>query len=93
MFERFTEQARRTLFFARYEASQLGDLTIESEHLLLGLVREGKGLAAHIFGSLHVPVDQIRRDIEGRAAIRPKVSTSVEMPCQSSLPRTHGSAE
>ena len=63
-----------------YEASQLGDLTIESEHLLLGLIREGKGLAAHIFGTQYVPLGQIRRDIKGREAIRPKVSTSVEMP-------------
>jgi len=40
MFERFTEQARRTIFFARYEASQFGSTQIESEHLLLGLIRE-----------------------------------------------------
>jgi ATP-dependent Clp protease ATP-binding subunit ClpC len=39
MFERYTESARRTLFFARYEASQLGSASIESEQLLLGLIR------------------------------------------------------
>ena len=44
MFERFTERARRVLFFARYEASQLGSASIDTEHLLLGLIREGKGL-------------------------------------------------
>ena len=43
MFERYTERARRVLFFARYEASQLGSISIETEHLLLGLIREGKG--------------------------------------------------
>ena len=37
---RYTEQARRTMFFARYEASQFGAESIESEHLLLGLMRE-----------------------------------------------------
>jgi ATP-dependent Clp protease ATP-binding subunit ClpC len=42
MFERYTERARRVLFFARYEASQL-DISIETEHLLLGLIREAKG--------------------------------------------------
>ena len=42
MFERYTERARRVLFFARYEASQLGSISIETEHLLLGLIREGK---------------------------------------------------
>ena len=41
MFERYTERARRVLFFARYEATQLGSTSIETEHLLLGLIREG----------------------------------------------------
>ena len=49
MFERYTERARRVLFFARYEASQLGSTAISSEHLLLGLLREGKGLTSRIF--------------------------------------------
>ncbi len=40
MFERYTEKARRTIFFARYEAAQHGSLYIEVPHLLLGLVRE-----------------------------------------------------
>ena len=44
MFERFTEKARRVIFFARYEASQFGSPYIESEHLLLGVVREDKAL-------------------------------------------------
>jgi len=40
MLERFTERARRVIFFARYEASQFGSTTIETEHLLLGLLGE-----------------------------------------------------
>ena len=40
MFERYTEKARRVIFFARYEASQFGAPAIEPEHLLLGLMRE-----------------------------------------------------
>ncbi|HEX9199721.1 MAG TPA: Clp protease N-terminal domain-containing protein [Acidobacteriaceae bacterium] len=40
MFERYTERARRVIFFARYEASQFGSPNIESEHMLLGLLRE-----------------------------------------------------
>ena len=43
MFERFTEKARRTIFFARYEASQFGSQYIESGHLLLGLLRDLTG--------------------------------------------------
>ena len=45
MFERYTEKARRVIFFARYEASQFGSPDIETEHLLLGVLREGKDLA------------------------------------------------
>ena len=45
MFERYTEKARRVIFFARYEASQFGSPYIETEHLLLGLLREDKALA------------------------------------------------
>ena len=40
MFERYTEVARRTIFFARYEASVFGSPYIETEHLLLALLRE-----------------------------------------------------
>ena len=45
MFERYTEKARRSIFFARYEASQFGSPSIETEHLLLGLLREDPGAA------------------------------------------------
>ena len=80
MFERYTERARRVLFFARYEASQLGSISIETEHLLLGLIREGKGLTSRIFQRSHLSLDSIRKDIEGRTVFREKVSTSVEIP-------------
>ena len=45
MFERYTEKARRVIFFGRYEASQFGSPCIETEHLLLGLLHEDKALA------------------------------------------------
>jgi ATP-dependent Clp protease ATP-binding subunit ClpC len=77
MFERYTEPARRALFFSRYEASLLGSLSIETEHLLLGLIREEKGLASRI---LERSLENIRNDIEGRTVSREKVATSVEIP-------------
>ena len=80
MFERYTERARRVLFFARYEASQLGSNSIETEHLLLGLIREGKGLTSRIFARSHLSLENIRKEIEGRTVFREKVSTSVEIP-------------
>ena len=80
MFERYTERARRVLFFARYEASQLGSISIETEHLLLGLIREGKGLTNRIFARSHLSLENIRKEVEGRTVFREKVSTSVEIP-------------
>ena len=68
------------LFFARYEASQLGSMSIETEHLLLGLIREGKGLTSRIFARSHLSLENIRKEIEGRTVFREKVSTSVEIP-------------
>ena len=80
MFERYTEQARRVLFFGRYEASQLGSVSIETEHLLLGLIRESKGLASRIFARSNLPIEKIRAEIQRRVVIRAMVSTSVEIP-------------
>jgi ATP-dependent Clp protease ATP-binding subunit ClpC len=80
MFELYTESARRVLFFARYEASQLGTTTIETEHLLLGLIREPKGTVARILALSHVSLESLRREIEGRSVFREKIATSVEIP-------------
>ena len=79
MFERYTEKARRVIFVARYEASQFGSPYIETEHLLLGLLREDKALANRFLRS-HAAVESIRKQIEGHTTIREKVSTSVDLP-------------
>ena len=81
MFERYTEKARRTVFFARYEASQFGSAYIETEHLLLGVLREDKPLV-RIFLPAHGAVDLIRNEIES-ATMKPETepqSTSVDLP-------------
>ncbi|MBI4470927.1 MAG: ATP-dependent Clp protease ATP-binding subunit ClpC, partial [Acidobacteria bacterium] len=79
MFERYTEKARRVIFFARYEASQLGASAIEAEHILLGLLREDKGLTSRLLRSPTV-IESMRKEIESRAVVKEKVSTSVELP-------------
>src|SRR3989454_5903430 len=79
MFERYTERARRVIFFARYEASQFGSTTIETEHLLLGLIREDKNLTNRFLRN-HSSIESIRKEIEGRTTIREKVSTSLDLP-------------
>ena len=77
MFERYTEKARRVIFFARYEASQFGSPYIETEHLLLGIVREDKGLANRF---LKAEAASIRQQVENQTTIRQSVSTSVDLP-------------
>jgi enamine deaminase RidA (YjgF/YER057c/UK114 family) len=75
MFERYTERARRVLFFARYEASATASLSIEPEHLLLALIRE----RVEPVVQSNVPVETIRSALADRAANHP-VPTSVEIP-------------
>jgi ATP-dependent Clp protease ATP-binding subunit ClpC len=78
MFERFTEKARRVIFFGRYEASQFGSPYIETERLLLGLLREDKGLNRRFLPPS--ALDRIRLEIERTAVTREKGSTSVDLP-------------
>ncbi|HSZ63348.1 MAG TPA: Clp protease N-terminal domain-containing protein [Terriglobales bacterium] len=80
MFERYTEKARRVIFFARYEASAFGSPYIESEHLLLGFLRESKALSAKVFSGPLFTVDDIRREIEKHTTFREKIATSVDLP-------------
>jgi ATP-dependent Clp protease ATP-binding subunit ClpC len=77
MFERYDESARRVLFLSRYAASELGSPSIETEHVLLGLLREPTGPAGRILGAL--PLD-IYKDLKDRAAGREKLPASVEIP-------------
>ena len=86
MFERYTEKARRVIFFARYEASQFGSPYIETEHLLLGLLREDKALTNRFLRS-HASVESIRKQIEAHTTIREKVSTSVDLPLSNECKR------
>jgi len=79
MFERFTESARRFIFIARYEASNYGSPYIETEHLLLGLLREDRPLALRFLGGAKVD-SGIRIEIESRIERGEPIGTSVEIP-------------
>src|SRR5229473_4823841 len=77
MFERFTERARRAIFFGRYEASTLSTGWIETEHLLLGLFKEDRVLAQKL------PIEAkeaIRKQIEALPRPNPSIPTSVDLP-------------
>ncbi len=64
MFERFTDRARRVVVLAQEEARLLNHNYIGTEHLLLGLIHEGEGLAAKALESLGVTLDQVRSQVE-----------------------------
>ena len=77
MFERYTEKARRVIFFARYEASQYGSAYIDTEHILLALLREDRPLMRHLRLDL---APEIRDEIHKVVPRGKRVSTSVELP-------------
>ncbi|HLH80126.1 MAG TPA: Clp protease N-terminal domain-containing protein, partial [Chthonomonas sp.] len=64
MWQRFTERARRVVFFAQEEAGRLGENYVSTEHLLLGLVRESDSVAARILERMGVSLGRIRSEIE-----------------------------
>jgi ATP-dependent Clp protease ATP-binding subunit ClpC len=78
MFERYTEGARRVIFFARYEASQYGSPAIEPELLLLGLLKEYPSLLEKQLP--HDSVTNLRTGIEPELKKRQRFATSVEVP-------------
>ena len=80
MFEKFTEKAKRVLFLARYEASQMGSRVIGTEHLLLGLLKEGEEITRELFQRANIAADMLRAELEEIGPSREKISTSVEIP-------------
>ena len=95
MFGRYTEDARRVLFLARSEATKLGSTSIQAEHLLLGLIKESKGITSLVFARSHLSLDMIRKEIARRTAFREKVPTSAEIPFSAQTKRVlqHAAAE
>src|ERR1051326_5188706 len=84
MFERYTERARRVIFFARYEASQFGSTTIETEHMLLGLIREDNNLMNRVSNGW---AKGIRDEITSQMTVHEKVSPSVDLPLSNECKR------
>jgi len=83
MFEKFTDRARKVINLARQEAERLGHEFIGTEHILLGLVKEGSGVAANVLENLDVDLEKVRIEVEKY------VSTPGEtMSAASSLPFT-----
>jgi ATP-dependent Clp protease ATP-binding subunit ClpC len=80
MFERFNEHVRRSLFFARYEASRSSSRSIGSEHLLLGMLREADPVMTELIERLDVDVRTLRDELLGDRVSVERVSTSPDLP-------------
>jgi ATP-dependent Clp protease ATP-binding subunit ClpC len=82
MFERYTEGARGTVFFARYEAAQIGSAYIETEHILLGLLREDRALFRRLLPD--VEYESIRKEVITHTRLEggKKTAPSADLPPQ-----------
>ncbi len=100
MFERFTERARRVIVLAQEEARLLNHGSIGSEHLLLGIVHEGQGVAVRALESLDVSLAAVRRAVEravqpgavgnvGAIPFTPRAKKSLENALRESLQLGH----
>src|SRR5213076_2117193 len=78
MFERFTDRARRVLVLAQEEARLLNHNFIGTEHILLGLIHEGEGVAAKALESLGISLEAVREKVE--ETIGPAVSSPTGSP-------------
>ncbi len=72
-FERFTERAKKVLTFAQEEAERSHHSYMGTEHLLLGLLREGDGIAAKVLSNLGVEMDKVRQSIESVLARKERI--------------------
>src|SRR5207248_3197386 len=63
MWQRFTERARRVVCFAQEEAARLGENYVGTEHLLVGLIREGDGLGARVLIKNDADLERVRREV------------------------------
>ncbi len=89
MWQFFTERARKVMELARKEAIKLGHNVIGTEHILLGLIAEGEGVAAQVLNRLGVDIDDVRAEIENRVGKGENVNASkiVDLPLTSRAKR------
>ena len=78
MFERFTERARRCIFFARQSVSEYGSMTIETEHFLLGILRADPDIIRRFLPSK--TNDEIRAEVAKGIAVTAKIPKHVDIP-------------
>ena len=100
MFERFTDRARRVVVLAQEEARMLNHNYIGTEHILLGLIHEGEGVAARALESLGISLEAVRQQVEdiigrgqqaphGHIAFTPRVKKVLELASREALQLGH----
>jgi ATP-dependent Clp protease ATP-binding subunit ClpC len=101
MFEKFTERARQVIVLAQEEARMLDHDHIGTEHLLLGLIHEGEGVAARVLESLGISLEDVRRNVEemigrgqhaltGHIPFTPRAKKVLELSLRESQQLGHG---
>src|SRR5437016_1163147 len=80
MYERFTDRARKVMQLANQEAQRLNHADIGPEHILLGLVKEGSGVAANVLKNLDIDLRKIRLEVEKLVQSSPEVGTPGKLP-------------
>ena len=101
MFERFTERARQVVVLAQEEARMLNHNYIGTEHILLGLIHEGNGVAARSLESLGISLDAVRQQVEeiigqgqqapsGHIPFTPRAKKVLELSLREALQLGHG---
>ena len=84
MYEPFTDRARKALQLANVEALSLNSAYLHPEHLLLGVLREGAGVASNVLRNLGIDPDQLRQEVKKSAPLGPS-----DVVTMGSLPQTH----
>src|SRR3989440_2435765 len=80
MYERFTDRARKVMQLANQEAQRFNHEYVGTEHVLLGLIKEGSGVAANVLRNLEVDLRKIRNEIEKIVQAGPEMVTMGKLP-------------
>src|SRR5476651_2012298 len=80
MYERFTDRARKVMQLANQEAQRFNHEYIGTEHILLGLIKEGSGVAANVLKNLEIDLRKIRLEVEKIVQTGPDMVTMGKLP-------------
>ncbi|MEO0651451.1 MAG: Clp protease N-terminal domain-containing protein, partial [Planctomycetota bacterium] len=80
MFDRFTDRAKKVMNLARQEAQRFNHEYLGTEHILLGLVHEGSGVAANVLRQMNIDLAKIRSEVEKLVKTGPSMVTMGQLP-------------